>query len=767
MSAQTNSWDAKAMLPSAGNAISTGALGAASLRLHEAKPLAQVPFGQQKVRIVRSEKSLWAIVLGNGQNYLAARLCHDAGGLKKVSRDSGGGLTLTAEGAAGSYEMLLTTVEHEHPVVRCTTTFRPAQSVLLSPGDRDLFVLSRSGPAGRGMVHATQKGCEAGFAFFSVADAGCFFYLQNFSALRDYWKATCTEPKETVSAEWPELGFRLPVTNEKPLPEGKACVISDWLLARADELPEDEYAMADRFLEMMSAAYLVLRRPETTYYHWPRNAADSLRTLNSCKACGRRIKGRQYLNAYVGSSYKPPESMVQWALLVPLLEFGVWNQKPVALAEQMLKAVPSFYDAKAHSVARWLPGVPFAKKELSEEEHREVMDSWYLVHTIHNLGRLVEMGQRHFSALFFESVAYLMKAAAHFKHDWPVFYNFYTLEIIKKETEAGAGGEQDVPGLYVKVMMLAYELSREPRYLHEAEAAAARLKDLGLKLLYQTNNTVMAAVALAMLWKHTSNRLYLDTSRLCLANAASRLWIWELGVGCSEHYSTFMALPPLHNAPYASPYEEAEIFASLQKYLEVVGPELTEPLRLLIAEYGKYLLHRGRYYYPTELPAEVISDKVREGFVDRDLPMPLEDIYPVSEKAGQVGQEVYGAACPFILVTHAYVRLKEMPFLIFCEYPILQHSFREEEEEGVMILHIGGSARLRCRLSCISPDDKADWHAVRITTSDAGQTPWLELPIDETTSQMQTWKIHGSMRIAVRWKVTHAKRSPSRRRRQK
>jgi hypothetical protein len=57
-----------------------------------------------------------------------------------------------------------------------------------------------------------------------------------------------------------------------------------------------------------------------------------------------------------------------------------------------------------------------------------------------------------------------------------------TLKVLKAEFEPGKGGEHDVPGLYAHVMLQAYELSHEKRYLAEAEKAASRLKGSGLHL---------------------------------------------------------------------------------------------------------------------------------------------------------------------------------------------------------------------------------------------------------------------------------------------
>ena len=63
-----------------------------------------------------------------------------------------------------------------------------------------------------------------------------------------------------------------------------------------------------------------------------------------------------------------------------------------------------------------------------------------------------------------------------------VFYDLDSFEVIKAESRPGAGGENDVAGQYVHLMMQAWDLTKDDRYLHEAEAAARTLAGLGFHL---------------------------------------------------------------------------------------------------------------------------------------------------------------------------------------------------------------------------------------------------------------------------------------------
>jgi hypothetical protein len=116
---------------------------------------------------------------------------------------------------------------------------------------------------------------------------------------------------------------------------------------------------------------------------------------------------------------------------------------------------------------------------------------------------------------------------AHFQHDWPIFYHRETLRVLKREVRDGLVGERDAAGLYAHVMLQAWHLTADRRYLDEAEAAASKLTGLGFGTLYQTNNTILTGVALARLWKATGNSLYRELSFVCMASGLSHLWMWE------------------------------------------------------------------------------------------------------------------------------------------------------------------------------------------------------------------------------------------------
>jgi hypothetical protein len=120
---------------------------------------------------------------------------------------------------------------------------------------------------------------------------------------------------------------------------------------------------------------------------------------------------------------------------------------------------------------------------------------------------------------------------------------------------------------------------------------------------------------------------------------------------------------------------------------------------MLLAEYVKFLLHRGKYYFPDNLPAKVVAASPKEGKIDRRLAIPLEDLSTGWKQAGQVGQEVYGSSISFVACVGAYLNYANAPIMVFCEYPILDDEGQfAPDGSGTIELCLGGAAELFCKV---------------------------------------------------------------------
>jgi len=113
-----------------------------------------------------------------------------------------------------------------------------------------------------------------------------------------------------------------------------------------------------------------------------------------------------------------------------------------------------------------------------------------------------------------------------------------------------------------KNQMQAWELTKEKRYLKEAEKAALSLQGYGFEVFYQANNTAFASGALLRLYNITRNDTYLNLSYMCLAGIFRNTQLWDCNYGYGKNFPRFFALYPLNDAPYTAVYEEQEVFCA-------------------------------------------------------------------------------------------------------------------------------------------------------------------------------------------------------------
>ncbi|MFO0953557.1 MAG: hypothetical protein U0835_20870 [Isosphaeraceae bacterium] len=602
----------------------------------------------------------------------------------------------------GGYRVKVELPSRRRTVLHWRTSLTPSTDLAMPFWPRDVLPLDGEGdPLGaRGILHAAQHGPKGGLLFASLTrpEPGSFLYVQNLTALNDYFEKTHTSPTERVGGRWPELGFSLPTSADRPLAAHSEVVVSDAYVLPSPACPDDDLSAARLFLELYAEVYLALPRPDPNHRNWPRRIDETIQDLTHSPECSVEKQGRRYLLAYVGADDRPPESMVQLAVLVPLIEHTRARGGEVPLVELLKANLPTFFDPKAETVVRWLPGEERLLE--SQEEHMapNVVDSWYAWHTCLNLARLAAFGDEQARDLFLRSIEYGIRVAQHFDYRWPVFYDLYTLETIKGESSPGRWGEPDVGAQYAHVMLEAWEMTGERRYFEEAERAARALLGLGFRLGYQFNNTSFGAGALLRLYQETGDETYLGLSHVCLANIVRNFWLWDCRYGNAKHYGTFMGLPPLQDAVYLAIYEELEVLAAFHEYLRIAGDDVLPALRILMPEYCKYLVDRAWYHYPSELPADVLAEKSTSGHLNRRLSIPLEDLSEGWTKAGRVGQEVYGSAAPFVFGTRHIHKVPGESFSIHCNYPAGGLEFEKTDRGGRAGFRILGDARCECQV---------------------------------------------------------------------
>lgn len=517
--------------------------------------------------------------------------------------------------------------------------------------------------------------------------------------------------------------------SETPLPANKPVIVSEAFVCVSAEIPENERDAARLYLDSLAAIYPHLRQPETQWRDWPARAADSLVDLTHGDGCLVTQNGFTYARPYVGA--EEPDSMVQLALTLPLTEYAEWTGQPVPLASALRAGVPAFYDAKLGAVRRYLPDAP-------DDKDRSESDSWYLYHPLLDLGRLAKRGDDGARQLLFGSLEHAIKVAHYFEYYWPVKFHLETLDVLTDVRKPGEPGQSDVGGLYAAVMIEAWDLSGDARYFEEAKAAIRALTGYRFAAGYQFNITAIGAAACLRLWQATGDGFFRDQSLLLLASFFQHTTFYDCHLGTAQFFPAFLGVLCLHDAEYTAVFEAFESFAAFHQMFEHAGDALPDSARLLVTEYCRHLLSRAWYYYPGELPQECLAKEVRNRRLDQSLTIPMEDLYPIGDPAGQVGQEVYGAGAAFAFATRAFQRLPGAPFQIACGYPM---TFLDTAGHCAA-LRVHGCPSFSCRLKLISSDNLPP-----VTVRLSGQ----ELPGSDTRPGEREYAVPGGSDIEVRW----------------
>lgn len=545
-------------------------------------------------------------------------------------------------------------------------TFTPSQTIHLPYLPRDLIAFGGGGDpfSAKGSIEASQRKLNTGLCYLEITRPllGKLLYVQNLTALNPYFAATGTKPDSAVGGQWPILGYLAPTQPgdvSKALPADKPTVLYDTRLIFRRKAEDEEAESAWQFLDMMCAIYRDLDRPKTVRRDWIGRTRRTLRDLATSPKARERHFGETYFHPYTSAEY--PDSMVQLSLASAIHDWGMWEEKAHPLAAEIRGGLEKFYDSRLKTLRRYLPDV-------GDDKNADAVDSWYLYHPLLNLSNLALGGDQTARDLFLRSVDYGIEAAQHFKYKWPIQYDITNFEVITPVAPADNRGQTDVGGIYAWVMLQAFELTSEVRFLDEARNALEAARGMRFDLNYQANLTAWGAAACIRLWRITNRKTYLALSYVYLASFFHNAQIWESELGLAKHYSNFMAVTCLQDAPYMALYECFDSYAAFERFLDLGGPDLIPSAKMLVSEYCRYALHRAWFYYPDSLPRDALSEVQRNGEIDRKLSFPVEDLYPDGQQAGQVGQEIYGAGAALIFATRAYHRVIGAPFLIFCDY---------------------------------------------------------------------------------------------------
>lgn len=666
------------------------------------KALGAFEVGDFAIEVGQGTDSIWAIVRRPGRGGLAIRAAHVPGGFRKVRKakaDPGEALRLEAVSAIGHHRLSFHGSGADLHRLRVRSWLTPDRPLLVPFSPRDLYPLDADDdPLGAtGRVEAAQRGPNTGLIYFVLNEPafGHVLYLQDMTALNDYYRATETAPMGAVGGEWPELGYLPPTPPQSgtppvnPLPAGEEVALSDAIIVLRDIAARNEQEKARQFVQMLGDAYTAIRLPTPLFRDWVARADRTLKDLDRAPEASIEAYGHRYVRPYTAAEY--PDSMVQMAIVASLHDYERWTGKPIPLQAELAKGMDRFFDKDLQTLRRYLPNV-------GDDKDANAVDAWYLYHPLRNLAQLAIDGEEWARDLFLRSVDYGIRAARHFEYVWPIQYDVRDFSVTTATRADEKHGQTDVGGFYAYVMLLGFELTGEARFLDEARAAIDAAKGMRFELEYQANLTAWGAAACMRLWRITNRVEYREQSYVYLASLFHNSEIWESNIKAAEHYSNFMGATALQDAPYMAMYECFDSFAGLERFLTDSGPDLEPAARMLVTEYWKYVLHRGWYYYPDALPEDVLATEWRNGHVDRKLSFPVEDIYADGQAPGQVGQEIYGAGAAFVLASRAFHRIDGVPFEIFCNHLLLA---QEQTGERARSLQLTGGETCTALLAVV------------------------------------------------------------------
>lgn len=271
----------------------------------------------------------------------------------------------------------------------------------------------------------------------------------------------------------------------------------------------------------------------TEYHDWMNRATMSLRDLAGAPAATIRHYGHRYVHPYTGAEY--PDSMVQLSVVSALHDWGKWHDRKEPLEADLAAGLRMFFDKDLGAMRRYLPNV-------GDDKDANAVDSWYLYHPMLNLAHLALDGDNRAKRLFLDCMDFAIKSAHHFDYRWPVHYDITDFSIITKDAPADGRGQTDVGGTYAYVMLQAFELTDDKRYLDEARAALEAAKGLRFDINYQANLTAWSAAACMRMWRITDDRTYLELGYVYLASFFHNSVIWESEIDLARHYRVFMGV---------------------------------------------------------------------------------------------------------------------------------------------------------------------------------------------------------------------------------
>ena len=405
--------------------------------------------------------------------------------------------------------------------------------------------------------------------------------------------------------------------------------------------------MARRFLSLMGTVLRHIDVPDTEFHDWVDRADRSLKDLARSPKATIRHYGHRYVHPYTAAEY--PDSMVQLTVLASIRDYEIWSGTKAPIGAELAAGLGKFYDPGLKTIRRYLPNV-------GKDKDKHAVDSWYLYHPLLDARPSRDRRRRSSAKRLFEDRSTIaIKAARHFNYSWPIQFKVDSFEVIVEARNDDGLGQTDVGGIYAYVMLQAFELTDDKRFLRrgargdrccQGHAVRAQLSGQPYCL---GRGSLHAAVA-------DHRRRILSAAKLCLPGELLPQYR-DLGVRDRRTRATTQ-LPRRHRAPRRAVHGDLRMLRQLRRVRALPQGQRTRPrpVRALAGQRILQLCAGSRLVLLSRCAARrcrLAEARIRNGHIDRKLSFPVEDLYVDGQQAGQVGQEIYGAGAAFVFASRS------------------------------------------------------------------------------------------------------------------
>ncbi|HIE09875.1 MAG TPA: hypothetical protein EYP65_08515, partial [Armatimonadetes bacterium] len=401
--------------------------------------------------------------------------------------------------------------------------------------------------------------------YASSPQTGSFLWLLDLTHLDKTVRVTTLWPVGGVVLHPPEFGW-LKVPGEIALPKGS------WVLSRAlvffTPEPEGKIEEARFFLDAVSEALEILELPRPRLPNWKRVAKDEIFLLSHDKRAWVEWNGGRFFRAYFACRPYEPELITQVDIARGLWRFYNRYGEGSELVKRLGDLIRRFFHPR------------FGSFHNNLATSRRI-DSWYFMSQLANLARLYSEGFPIDKSMLLSSLQRAIRFGRAVNYQFPVFADPLTLKPI-------FGFEPDVAGCYVWLMMEAYRLFGDRKYLEEALRAASVIPNFGFSLAYELHMTAASCAGLLRLYKATGERRWAEAALVPLANLVANLWLWESDFGPAALYPTTFGLSAMPGIGYTAMKESWEAWDYMREALmlaEGVWPRSALDMARLFVEH--------------------------------------------------------------------------------------------------------------------------------------------------------------------------------------